>query len=101
MGPRRALTAELRSLFDAVVEGVDLFDELGALLKRKTGVALLAPGRPGLVDLEIQLLGDFDERVFVRRVQPAAAEVEGDVGRRHDGVATAADAIARFQHDQR
>ncbi len=32
-------------------------------------------------------------------MQPAAAEVEGDVGGGHDGVAAAADAIARFEHD--
>ncbi len=32
-------------------------------------------------------------------MQPAAADVEGDVGRRHDGVGPAADAVARFQHD--
>ena len=33
-------------------------------------------------------------------MQPAAAEVEGDFGRRHDGVAATADALARFQHDE-
>src|SRR6267142_165556 len=32
-------------------------------------------------------------------MQPAAAEVEGDIGRGHDGVGAAADAVARFQHD--
>ena len=61
---------------------------------------LLAPGRAGLVDLEIQMFGDSDERVLVRRMQPAAADVESDVGRRHDGVAAAANAVARFQHDE-
>src|SRR5258705_8653080 len=34
-------------------------------------------------------------------MQPAAAEVEGDIGRGHDGVGAAADAVARFQHDGR
>ena len=32
-------------------------------------------------------------------MQPAAAEVEGDAGRRHDGVGAPANAIARLQHD--
>ncbi len=32
-------------------------------------------------------------------MQPAAADVEGDVGRGHDGVRPAADAVARFQHE--
>ena len=32
-------------------------------------------------------------------MQPAAAEVEGDIGRGHDGVGAAADAVARFQHE--
>ena len=32
-------------------------------------------------------------------MQPAAADVEGDVGRGLDGVAAPADAVARFQHD--
>ncbi len=32
-------------------------------------------------------------------MQPAAAEIEGDLGRGHDGVAAPADAVARFQHD--
>ncbi len=32
-------------------------------------------------------------------MQPAAADVEGDVRRGHDGVRPAADAVARFQHD--
>src|ERR1700674_21317 len=34
-------------------------------------------------------------------MQPAAADVEGDIRRRHDGVAATADAVARFQHDYR
>ncbi len=34
-------------------------------------------------------------------MQPAATEVEGDIGRRHDGVTASADAVARFQHDCR
>src|SRR3569833_1544935 len=32
-------------------------------------------------------------------MQPAAAEIEGDVGRGHDGVPASADAIARLQHE--
>ena len=32
-------------------------------------------------------------------MQPAAAEVEGDVGRGQNGVGASADAVARFQHD--
>ena len=32
-------------------------------------------------------------------MQPAAADVEGDVRRGHDGVRPAADAVARFQHE--
>ena len=34
-------------------------------------------------------------------MQPAAADVEEDVGRRHDGVATPADAVACLQHNYR
>src|SRR6202158_383821 len=34
-------------------------------------------------------------------MQPAAADVEGDAGRRHDGVTASADTVARFQHDHR
>jgi hypothetical protein len=61
---------------------------------------LLAPRRAGPVDFEIQLFGDRDERVFVRRMQPAAAEVEGDFGRGLDRMGTAADAVACFQDDK-
>ena len=32
-------------------------------------------------------------------MQPAAAEIEGDVRRSHDGVRASADPLARFQHD--
>src|ERR1019366_5988057 len=87
-------------LLGAVVEVVDRFDEVGALLLRKSGVeTLLAPRRAGLVDLEIQLLRDFDERILIRLMQPAATGIEGDVRRGHDGVTAAADAVARLQHD--
>jgi hypothetical protein len=47
------------------------------------------------------LLGDFDERILVGRMQPAATDVEGDIRCGHDGVAAPTDAAARFQHDHR
>ena len=97
-----AVAAVFRGLFGAVIEGVERADEIVALgLRKRLAEGALAPGRQRLVDLEIQLLGDGDERVLVRRMQPAAADVEGDVRRGHDGVAASADAVARFQHDQR
>src|SRR5216683_1009655 len=34
-------------------------------------------------------------------MQPAAADVEGDIRRSLDGMAASADAVARFQHDDR
>jgi len=34
-------------------------------------------------------------------MQPAAAKVKGDGGRRHDGVTAPADTVARFQHERR
>ena len=87
-GAVAAASGLLRGLLGAVVEGVERGDEVGALVRRECVVkGLLAPRRPGLVDLEIQLLGDPDEGILVGRMQPAAAEVEGDVGRGHDGVA--------------
>jgi len=53
--------------------GAQRGDEVGALLGRKSSVkSLLAPGRTGFVHFEIQLLGDFDERILVRRMQPPA-----------------------------
>ena len=48
---------------------------------------------------KLSCFGDFDEGVLVRRMQPAAADVEGDVGRRLDRMRPPADAVARFQHD--
>ncbi len=101
-GVRRAVAAAFRGFLGAVVESVERLDEVEAFFRRKDGIkTLLAPRRAGLVDFEIQLFGDLDERIPVRRMQPAAADVEGDIGRRHDGVAASADAIARFQHDDR
>ena len=34
-------------------------------------------------------------------MQPAAAEVEGDVRRGHDGMGAASGTVARFEHDDR
>jgi hypothetical protein len=34
-------------------------------------------------------------------MQPAATDVEGNIRRRHNGMAAAADPVARFQHDCR
>ena len=100
--PSRPLLSPAGGLLGAVVEVIQRLDEVGALPGRKGRIeSLLAPRRAGLVDLEIQLFGDGDERILVGRMQPAAADVEGDFGRRHDGVAAAADAVARFQHDDR
>src|SRR5258705_6653742 len=97
-----AVAAAFRGLLGAVIERVQRFDEVGAFLQRKGGIkTLLAPRWAGLVDFEIQPFGDLDEGILVRRMQPAAAEVEGDIGRGHDGVGAAADAVARFQHDCR
>ena len=50
---------------------------------------------------EIQLPGNVDEAVSVRRMQPAAAEIEGDVGRGENGVRPAAEPVAGFEHDDR
>jgi hypothetical protein len=80
----------LRGLFGAIIEHIQGFDEFGAKLRRKAGVkTLLAPGRAGFVDGEIQLPGDFDERVLVGGMQPAAAEVEGDIRGGENGAAPA------------
>ena len=98
----RAVAAGFRRLRRAIVESVQRGDEVGALLGRKSSVkSLLAPRRTGFVHFEIQLLGDFDERILVRRMQPPATEVKGDIRRCHDGVAASADAVARFEHDDR
>src|SRR5205085_12704238 len=47
-----------------------------------------------------ELFGDGHERIFIGRMQPAAADVEHDIRRGLDRVCPSADAIARFQHDQ-
>ena len=84
------------------MEGFERFNELGTLfLREDVAKGLLAPRRVALVDFKVELLGDLDEGILVRRMQPAAADVEDDVGRGHDGVAAAADALARLQHDHR
>jgi hypothetical protein len=99
---RGTVAAAFRGLLGAVIERIERFDEVGALPWRKSDVkTLLAPWWARFVDFEIKLSGDLDERIFVARMQPAAAEVEGDIGRRHNGVGTPADAPARFQHDHR
>ena len=89
-------------ILGAVIKRIECGDEFGAQ-RRREGLmhGLLAPRRPCLVDFEMQPFGDRDERIFVGRMQPAAAEVEGDVGAGLDGVAAPADAVARFQHDNR
>ena len=87
-------------LLGAIVEGVERADEIVAVLLREgLAVGTLAPRRQILVDLEIERFGDFDEGVSIRRVQPAAADVEGDLGRSLDGMRPAADAVTRLQHD--
>ena len=90
------------SFLGAVIERVERFDKIHPLGERKAGVkALLAPGRAGLVDFEIQVFGDADEPVLIGRMQPAAAEVEGDIRCGHDGMGAAAEPVARFENDDR
>src|SRR5205085_10447437 len=94
------VAAILRSLFGALVKGIERGDEFLTLRQWKSLVeTLFAPWRAGLVDLEIQLPGDLDKGVFVRGMQPAAAEVKHDAGRGLDRVRASADTVARFQHD--
>ena len=69
-------------------------------MRKRLAVSALAPGRQILVDLKIELPGDLDERILIRRMQPAAADVEQDAGRGLNGMGAAADAVARFQHDK-
>src|SRR6185437_13557284 len=84
----------LRGLLGAVVERIQRPDKILPLGEWEAGVkTLLAPGRAGLVDLEIQLIGDADKPVLVGRMQPATAEVENDAGRRRDGVGAPAHAV--------
>jgi hypothetical protein len=83
-------------------EFVERTDEVVALLSRKRiAIGTFAPRRQILVDLEVQRFSDFDKGVLIGRMQPAAAEIEGDLRRGHDGVAAPADAVARLQHDKR
>jgi len=70
-------------------------------LRKRVANRPLAPGGQVLVDLEIQLFGDFDKRILVGRMQPAATDVEGDVRRHLDGMRPPADAVARLQQDHR
>src|SRR5215208_351640 len=95
-----AVAAGPGSLFGAAIELIERANEVGALLGRKhRNNALLAPWRARLVDFEIQLPGDLDERIFVRRMQPAAADVESNIRRCHDGLAASADAVACFEYE--
>ena len=69
---------------------------------RKAGVrGPLAPRRQGLVDDEAELSGNADECIPVGGMQPAAAEIEGDVGGGLHGVGAAAEPVAGFQHEDR
>ncbi len=98
---RGAVAAALRGVLHTLIESIERADELVAFLLRKClADRPVAPGRQRLVDLEIQLLGDADKGILVRGMQPAAAEVEGDLGRGHDGVSAPTDPVARFQHDE-
>src|SRR3954451_10798634 len=84
----------------AIVKCIERTNEVGALLGRKYRIkTLLAPGRAGLVDFEVQLTRDSYERILVGRMKPAATEVEDDVRSGHDGVAASADALAGFEHE--
>ncbi len=89
-----------RGLLGAIVKRVQCANEIVALLLRKgLAIGALAPGRQVLVEFEAKLLGNCNEGVLVGRMQPAAADVEHDVGRGQDGMRPPADAVARFQHD--
>ena len=99
---RRAVAAASGGFRGAIIEHVERADEFVALLLReRLADRPLAPGRQRPVDLEIQLVGDGDKGILVSRMQPATAEIEGDLGRGHDGVAASADPVARLQHDGR
>ena len=96
------IDAAFCSPLQPVEKFIERADEVGALLRRKrlADRDAVAPWRQRLVDFELQSFGNPDEGVLVGRVQPAAAEVEGHAGRSRDGVAAAADAVARLQHDE-
>src|SRR5262249_10980310 len=82
--------------------GIQRVDEFGAVfLRKRLAIGALAPGRQGLVDRKAELFGDGYERILVRRMQPAAADVEDDIRRGLDRVRPPADTVARLQHDHR
>src|SRR5581483_10249478 len=91
--------AALCGFFQPVEKFVEGAKEVGAFLgwKRVTNGRAVATRRQRAVTLETELIGDFDEGVAIRRVQPAAADVEGNLWRSHDSVAASADTVARFE----
>src|SRR6202000_1783414 len=91
------VTAVFGRRFDALKEGVERLDEFVTLgLRKHIAEGPLAPGRQAPVDFEIQLRGDVDEGILVRRMQPAAADIEDDVRRGLHGPAAAAETVPRF-----
>ena len=84
-----AVLRRIGGVFSAFVERIQRAEKFGPLPWRKRRVRrLLAPRRAVAVDFEMQPLRDIDERVLVGGVQPAAADIEHDIRRGKNSLAT-------------
>jgi hypothetical protein len=61
---------------------------------------LLLPGRCSPVDLNAPVFGKLRQGIPIRRMQPAAAEIEREAVA-DDGTGTSAEAIRCFEQDER